>query len=98
MVPNTLDSYKKLMKNYPWGCNIAFFLSYLISFKCSLILVSNYVCRISSPLAAPEVHEMAQVQREDHHPRECQEQEQSTSMSFSASKRNLRLNTNSYQT
>ena len=42
MVPNTLDSYKKLMKNYACGTGLARTISYLISFKFSLVLVSNF--------------------------------------------------------
>ena len=42
MVPVTLDSYKKIRKDYPCGSGFAMFLSYLLSFKFSLILVSNF--------------------------------------------------------
>ena len=42
MVPNTMDSYKNLMKNYACGTGLARTMSYLITFKFSLVLVSNF--------------------------------------------------------
>lgn len=40
MVPNTSESYKKLSKTHKWGTRFHQWVSYLISFKYSLILVS----------------------------------------------------------
>ena len=42
MVPNTLYSYKQLLSTYKCGTFIARTISYFISFKFSLILVSNF--------------------------------------------------------
>ena len=42
MVPNALDSYKKVLANYACGSAFARAISYLLSFKFSLILVSNF--------------------------------------------------------
>lgn len=42
MVPNTLPSYKQLLQEYKCGSSIARGLSYVISFKFSLILVSYF--------------------------------------------------------
>ena len=42
MVPNTLYSYKLLLTNYKCGTFVARAISYLFSFKFSLILVSHF--------------------------------------------------------
>ena len=42
MVPSAQESYQKLSRDYPCGTCFARFLSYLLSFKFSLLLVSNF--------------------------------------------------------
>ena len=42
MVPNSLYSYKQLLTNYKCGTFVARAISYLVSFKFSLILVSYF--------------------------------------------------------
>lgn len=42
MVPDSPEQYKKVISDYPCGSCFARFISYLLSFKFSLILVSNF--------------------------------------------------------